>query len=60
MASTIAQIVGFYDTADGGRHAILYDHGAITDLGNLGGSATVAAAINSSGVIAGGGTTMQR
>lgn len=47
------QIVGDFPTSDPEiRHAVLYDHGTVTDLGSLGGSST-ASSINDIGQIVG-------
>ncbi len=46
------QIVG-----SNGQDACLWDNGTVTDLGNLGGSTTVACAINDKGEVVGYGTT---
>lgn len=48
------QVVGQYETGDFGvSRAFLYSNGVLTDLGTLGGSSSVALAINNSGVIVG-------
>jgi len=47
------QVVGWYEMADRGRNAFLYDHGSVTDLGTLGGSHTIALSINNQGQIVG-------
>src|SRR5262249_6035284 len=49
------QVVGAGGTAAGGTsyHALLWDRGAVTDLGTLGGQASLALAINDAGVVVG-------
>jgi probable HAF family extracellular repeat protein len=49
------QVVGGGGTAAGGTsyHALLWDRGAIIDLGTLGGQASLALAINDAGVVVG-------
>jgi probable HAF family extracellular repeat protein len=46
-------VVGWSNRSGGQSHAFLYSNGSMTDLGTLGGSASVAYAINDSGQIAG-------
>jgi probable HAF family extracellular repeat protein len=53
-------VVGsLYSSGFGARHAAVYSHGVITDLGTLGGSNSDAYAINDAGQIAGGTDTAQ-
>jgi probable HAF family extracellular repeat protein len=47
------QIVGWSSHADGARHAVLWDGGAVSSLGTLGGPSSLARAINSRSQIAG-------
>jgi probable HAF family extracellular repeat protein len=47
------QVVGIWSAPGGASRAFLYSGGAMTDLGTLGGTASVAVGINASGQIAG-------
>ena len=47
------QVVGFEQTADSVSHAFIWQNGAMTDLGTLGGTNSYASAINGSGQVVG-------
>lgn len=51
------QIVGQASTASGAVHAVVWQHGGITDLGTLGGDYSIAQAINERGQIVGWSVT---
>ena len=52
--NNLAQVVGYYSSADSLHHAFLYSNGVVTTIGPFGADATsVAYAINDSGMVAG-------
>src|SRR2546427_297647 len=53
----LGQVVGDTTTASGAEHAVLWQNGAMTDLGTLGGGFSVAEGTNRSGAVVGLSTT---
>jgi probable HAF family extracellular repeat protein len=55
--NAVGQITGSSPVLNGDQHAFLYSNGVMTDLGTLGGSASVANGINASGQVVGTSAT---
>jgi probable HAF family extracellular repeat protein len=55
--NAVGQIAGSSPVATGDQHAFLYSNGVMTDLGTLGGTASVAYGLNASGQVVGASST---
>lgn len=51
--NNLGQVVGYRQFSNGEIHAVLWDHGTVTDLGGFGGTWSMATGINDAGMITG-------